>query len=45
VLSTLSCFGFVLCDGLLPAIGFRAVAGITFAAARRCESALDFDLN
>jgi predicted MFS family arabinose efflux permease len=30
-LSTLSCFGLALCDGLLPAIGFRAVAGIAFA--------------
>jgi len=30
-LSALSCFGIVLCDGLLPALGFRAVAGIALA--------------
>ena len=27
-LSALSCFGVALCDSLLPALGFRAVAGI-----------------
>jgi hypothetical protein len=27
-LSALSCFGIALCDGLLPALGFRAVAGV-----------------
>jgi predicted MFS family arabinose efflux permease len=31
VLSTLSCFALALCDGLLPAIGFRAAAGIALA--------------
>jgi predicted MFS family arabinose efflux permease len=30
-LSALSCFGIVLCDSLLPALGFRAVAGIALA--------------
>jgi predicted MFS family arabinose efflux permease len=30
-LSTLSCFGMALCDSLLPALAFRAVAGITMA--------------
>ena len=30
-ISALSCFGVALCDGLLPAIGFRAVAGIAIA--------------
>jgi predicted MFS family arabinose efflux permease len=30
-LSALACFGVALCDGLLPAIGFRAVAGIALA--------------
>ena len=29
--SALSCFGVALCDGLLPALGFRAVAGIALA--------------
>ena len=28
VLSALSCFGMALCDRLLPALGFRALAGI-----------------
>jgi predicted MFS family arabinose efflux permease len=31
VLSALSCFGVALCDNLLPALGFRAVAGIALA--------------
>ncbi|MBV8337253.1 MAG: MFS transporter, partial [Alphaproteobacteria bacterium] len=31
VLSTLSCFGIALCDSLLPALGFRALAGIAMA--------------
>jgi len=31
VLSALSCVGMTLCDGLLPALGFRAVAGIAMA--------------
>jgi predicted MFS family arabinose efflux permease len=31
VLSALSCFGVTLCDSLLPALGFRAVAGIALA--------------
>ena len=30
-LSALSCFGIALCDGLLPALGFRAVAGVALA--------------
>src|ERR1700730_8318757 len=30
-LSALSCFGIALCDNLLPALGFRAVAGIALA--------------
>src|SRR5262249_46883936 len=30
-LSALSCFGMVLCDSLLPALGFRALAGIAIA--------------
>ena len=30
-LSALSCFGMGLCDSLLPAIGFRALAGIAMA--------------
>jgi len=30
-LSALSCFGVALCDSLLPALGFRAVAGIALA--------------
>jgi predicted MFS family arabinose efflux permease len=30
-LSTLSCFGIALCDGLLPATGCRAVAGVGIA--------------
>ena len=29
--SALSCFSIALCDGLLPALGFRAVAGIALA--------------
>ena len=29
--SALSCFGVALCDSLLPALGFRAVAGIALA--------------
>ena len=31
MLSTLACFGIALCDSLLPALGFRAVAGIALA--------------
>ena len=31
MLSALSCFGMALCDSLLPALGFRAVAGIGMA--------------
>jgi MFS family permease len=31
VLSALSCFAMALCDSLLPALGFRAVAGIAMA--------------
>src|SRR5215469_10360422 len=31
VLSALSCFGMTLCDSLLPALGFRALAGIAMA--------------
>src|SRR6201997_1441097 len=31
VLSALSCVGMTLCDSLLPALGFRAVAGIAMA--------------
>jgi predicted MFS family arabinose efflux permease len=31
VLSALSCFGMALCDSLLPALGFRALAGIAMA--------------
>jgi predicted MFS family arabinose efflux permease len=31
MLSALSCFGVAVCDGLLPALGFRAVAGIALA--------------
>jgi predicted MFS family arabinose efflux permease len=31
VLGTLSCFGMALCDSLLPALGFRALAGIAMA--------------
>ena len=31
VLSTLSCLGMALCDSLLPALGFRALAGIAMA--------------
>ncbi len=31
VLSALSCFGVALCDSLLPALGFRAVAGVALA--------------
>jgi predicted MFS family arabinose efflux permease len=31
MLSALSCFGVALCDSLLPALGFRAVAGIALA--------------
>ena len=31
VLSALSCFGMALCDRLLPALGFRALAGIAMA--------------
>jgi predicted MFS family arabinose efflux permease len=30
-LSALSCFGVALCDSLLPALGYRAVAGIALA--------------
>jgi predicted MFS family arabinose efflux permease len=30
-LGALSCFGMALCDGLLPALGFRAAAGIATA--------------
>jgi predicted MFS family arabinose efflux permease len=30
-LSALSCFGIALCDNLLPALGFRAVAGLALA--------------
>jgi hypothetical protein len=30
-LSALSCFGMALCDSLLPALGFRAMAGIAMA--------------
>jgi predicted MFS family arabinose efflux permease len=30
-LSALSCFGMALCDSLLPALSFRALAGITMA--------------
>jgi predicted MFS family arabinose efflux permease len=30
-LGALSCFGIALCDSLLPALGFRAVAGIAMA--------------
>ena len=30
-LSTLSCFGIALCDSLLPALGFRGLAGIAMA--------------
>jgi predicted MFS family arabinose efflux permease len=30
-LNALSCFGMALCDGLLPALGFRALAGIAIA--------------
>jgi predicted MFS family arabinose efflux permease len=30
-LGALSCFGMALCDSLLPALGFRAVAGIALA--------------
>src|SRR5215831_9495067 len=30
-LSALSCFGIALCDSLLPALGFRALAGIAMA--------------
>jgi len=30
-LSALSCFGMAFCDSLLPALGFRAVAGIAMA--------------
>lgn len=30
-LTALSCFGMALCDSLLPAIGFRAVAGMAMA--------------
>src|SRR5438270_1945630 len=30
-LSALSCFGMALCDSLLPALGFRALAGIAIA--------------
>lgn len=30
-LGTLSCFGIAACDSLLPALGFRALAGIAFA--------------
>src|SRR5712671_2325976 len=30
-LSALSCFGIALCDGLLPALGFRAAGGIALA--------------
>jgi predicted MFS family arabinose efflux permease len=31
VLSALSCFGMALCDSLLPALGFRALAGLAMA--------------
>jgi predicted MFS family arabinose efflux permease len=31
VLNALSCFGMALCDSLLPALGFRALAGIAMA--------------
>ncbi|MBV8121856.1 MAG: MFS transporter [Alphaproteobacteria bacterium] len=31
VLGALSCFGVALCDSLLPALGFRAIAGIALA--------------
>jgi predicted MFS family arabinose efflux permease len=31
ILSALSCFGMALCDNLLPALGFRALAGIAMA--------------
>jgi predicted MFS family arabinose efflux permease len=31
ILSALSCFGIALCDSLLPALGFRALAGIAMA--------------
>jgi predicted MFS family arabinose efflux permease len=31
VLGALSCFGMALCDSLLPALGFRALAGIAMA--------------
>jgi MFS family permease len=31
VLSALSCFGMALCESLLPALGFRALAGIAMA--------------
>jgi MFS family permease len=30
-LGALSCFGMVLCDSLLPALGFRTVAGVALA--------------
>ena len=30
-LSAVSCFGMALCDSLLPALGFRALAGIAMA--------------
>jgi len=30
-LSALSCFGIALCDSLLPALGFRALAGVAMA--------------
>jgi predicted MFS family arabinose efflux permease len=31
ILSALSCFGMALCDSLIPALGFRAIAGIAMA--------------
>src|SRR5437763_6383411 len=39
VLSALSCFGIALCDSLLPALGFRALAGIAIHFGRaRCHA-------
>jgi MFS family permease len=39
VLSALSCVGMGLCDSLLPALGFRALAGIAMAGMYMQESA------
>ena len=40
-LSALSCFGMAFCDSLLPALGFRAVAGIAYEFGGIVEDAVN----